>query len=177
MTPARAIATDAIIKIQGSGIPGDAVTLSNSALAFGASLADPVNDPWPSSNSAIVSNDMDGDSKPGVTIPHLNDGDHKYLPVDPLRLSRADRGYYAARVVLSASGSVESCTEIKGKALVPRFDTHILGCKVANGGDCDPIQRDLLDSFRPLHKVDSAIFRAIKVADGSSCAGVRGALQ
>jgi hypothetical protein len=173
--PPRAVATDAVIQVEGAGLPGDPITMSESATVIGTTLADPLGDLWPSAG-ALLNNDMDGDGKPGVTLSHLNDEDHVYLRVNTLGTVRSDRGYYAARVVLSASGTVVSCTDIEGQAEVSRFDTHIVGCSLVGGGECSAAQRDTLDGFRPIHSVDSATYRAVKAAGEVTCAAARGAL-
>ena len=172
--PPRAYASDPVMLVDGGGFPGDPVTMSQTVQVLGTTLSNPLTDPWPSSPGSLANNDMDGDGKPGVTVPNLNDGTHVYMRVDALGSRRADRGYYASRVVMSWSGSVVSCDELAGDAEIPRFDTHFVGCRLVGGGECNSSQRNLLDDFRPIHMPDSAIFHAFKVTNGASCAVARG---
>ncbi len=174
--PPRALSTDAILRIDGAGFPGDPMTLSETVQVLGTTLSNPLNDPWPSAGQ-LVNNDMDGDGRPGITIANLNDATHVNMRVDAFGTVRADRGYYASRFVMSWSGSVESCSAMEGEAEVTRFDTHIVGCRLVSGGECSVGQRNTLDGFRPLHRADSASFRSVKVVDGATCAVARSALQ
>ena len=174
--PPRAFASDPIMQVDGAGFPGDAFTMSQMAQVLGTTLSNPLTDPWPSSPSSLVNNDMDGDGKAGITVPNLNDATHIYMRVDAAASRRAHSGYYASRVVMSWSGSVVSCTEVAGGADVPRWDTHFVGCGLVGGGDCNTTQRDQLDSFRPIHVANGATFRALKAADGVTCTAVRSTL-
>lgn len=171
--PPRAFVTDPIMQVDGAGFPGDPMTMSQMAQVVGTTLSNPLTDPWPSSPGSVVSNDMDDDGKPGITVPNLNDGTHVYMRVDAIASRRSDKGYYASRLVMSWSGSVVSCTEVAGDAEVPRWDTHFIGCSLVGGGDCSTAQRNQLDDYRPIHRTDSATFRAFKVANGASCAVAR----
>lgn len=173
--PPRTVATDAEIRVEGEGFPGDVISMSEAALVLGTTLADPLNDPWPAAGD-LINNDMDGDGKRGVTLAHVNDAAHVYMRVDPLGTVRSDRGYYAARVVFSARGTVLSCDEIQGQAMVPRVDTHLVGCSLVGGGECSTLQRDTLDGLRPLFSLDDATYRAIKVGDHATCQTARSAL-
>lgn len=165
--PPVALAIGGSIQV-GAGFPGDSAALSDTAVVLGTTLNDPFNDPWPDV-SRVVSDDMDGDGKPGVTYDHVDDENHDYMRVDTLGLARSDRGYYASRVVFSTQGTVVSCDEMAGQAEVSRFDTHVIGCHLVSGGDCSTAQRDNLDSYRPMTKIDDATYRAVKVGDQATC--------
>jgi hypothetical protein len=172
--PPVALAIGGSIQV-GAGFPGDDASLSDTAVVLGTTLNDPFHDAWPAVNK-IVSNDLDGDGKPGVTFNHVNDANHKYMRLDMFGSARADRGYYASRVVFRTQGKVVSCDEMAGQAVVSRFDTHVIGCHVVGGGDCNTTQRDNLDSWRPIMQINSATYRAIKVGDHATCQMAREAL-
>ena len=175
-TAPPATTTEPVLEVQGDGFPGDPITLSTTAMVLGATLADPLNGAWPAAGS-IVSEDVDGDGRPGITLPHLNGNGYVYLPVAIGGATRAEAGYYASRVVLAASGSVVSCSETAGQAQVTRFDSHVLGCREEGGGQCSSAEATLLDDNRPVHTPGLSTYRAVKLAEGDvSCAAVRSAL-
>ena len=56
------------------------------------------------------------------------------------------------------------------------FDTHIVGCKVAGGGECDASQVDFVDVNRTVYEVVDASYEMVQVADDATCADVRAKL-
>ena len=80
------------IQVQGAGFPGDAIVLSPTALLLGATMANPLSATWPTVGQ-IVSTDLDGDGRPGLTLPHMNGGGYVYLPVEPFAAARSEAGY------------------------------------------------------------------------------------
>ncbi|HEY6879623.1 MAG TPA: hypothetical protein VI299_16465 [Polyangiales bacterium] len=169
------VSPEPVLQVQGTGLAGDAVSLSPTALLLGTSMADPVNGTWPPVAQTVVT-DSDSDGKPGVTVPHLNGGGYVYLPIEPFASSRSDVGYYAWRVAVSLSGSVVSCSEAAGPGNVTAFDHHLLACRRVGGADCNSTQVNLLESSRPLYVPGASTYRMIKVANGASCAAVKSAL-
>jgi hypothetical protein len=119
---------------------------------------------------------MDADGKAGVTTPYKSGGSYLAVPVNVSKMPRADKAYLAARVVASMSGTLASCTSITGAATVTNFDTHILGCEHAGGGDCTSTESDFTDTNRPAYVAGAATISLVKVANGASCAAVRGAI-
>ena len=69
--------------------------------------------------ATLVSVDVDGDGKPGLSADAASGAGMSNPPVNPARTVRANRLYAAFRQVLEASsGTVTSCTRVDGKAKV-----------------------------------------------------------
>lgn len=174
-TAPPSVSTDPLLQVHGAGFPGDPSTLSETAMLLGVTLSDPLNDAWPGAD-VLMSHDLDGDGHPGVTLPHLG-GEYVHLPVALFGATRSEAGHYAARVVLSASGTVLSCEEIAGEAQVRRLDSRVLGCVVDGGSLCSTAQSDLLEDNRPDFIPGDGTYRAVKVSeDDVPCQAIRTAL-
>jgi hypothetical protein len=158
---------------------GSTFSTPQTAIVLGAILAHPTTDAWPNLSS-LTQVDQDGDMKPGITLATATDTGYSMLPVNPLRTVRADHVDIALRSIMSATGTVDSCTTGSGKVTVPTIgtkasiDTHILGCRVTNGTDCTAAEFELLDSAQPVYTpMGTGTVAMKKVADNASCAVVR----
>ena len=153
-----------------------------SAIIFGATLPNPVKDPWPSL-AQLTKADDDQDGKPGVTTP-AEKGPGFADPVVALSLDfpRASTLYVASRTVVIMHGSAVSCDELRGSLDVPMingspaFDSAIVGCELAaNGQQCSTVQADFVNTngpdFRP---TAGSTFVQKRVRDGFTCGEVRG---
>jgi hypothetical protein len=79
-------------------------------LLMGASLSDPIHDPWPTSASMLAELDMDEDGKPGVTCVYANSGGEVYPPVSVMMTDwRAHDTYAASRFVFALHETVVGC--------------------------------------------------------------------
>jgi hypothetical protein len=154
---------------------GAAFSLPMIAFQVGANLSNPASDPWPSVG-ALPTVDMDADGKAGVTGNYTSGGGYTYPRANTLGTARSDRGYTASRFALAGSGSTTSCGELNSSVNFSKFDSHIVGCHISGGSDCTTVQRDQLDSGRPVFAPTSATLRAVKVAAGATCTQVRAAL-
>jgi hypothetical protein len=160
--PARVIGTNGSVSINGTGVPGDTVTMGSTAYVFGTALADPVMGAWPAVG-ALAANDQDMDGAPGVTLGFT--GAEPLIGVGV----RADQAYVAARFAFQSTLTVLTCDQMQGTSAVSRFDTHFVGCHVQGGGACSTAQRDLFDSNRPIYTVNAGNMAARKIA-GATCA-------
>jgi hypothetical protein len=160
----------------GGSAPGATVSVPSVAFLLGLTLASPTTAAWPSTPETVTSADMDADGKAGVTTPYKSGGSYLPVPVNFSKMARADKAYLAARVVASMSGTLASCTSITGTATVTNFDTHILGCEYAGGGDCTQTDSDFTDTNRPAYVAGAATISLVKIASGATCAAVRGAI-
>jgi hypothetical protein len=152
------------------------------AIIFGATLANPIKDPWPTL-AQLVKADDDQDGNPGVTTP-AERGPGFADPVVALSLDfpRANVLHVASRTVVIMRGSALSCDELRGSLEVPMingtpaFDSAIVGCKLAaNGQPCSDIQADFVNTngpdFRP---TAGSTFVQKRVREGFTCGEVRG---
>jgi hypothetical protein len=147
-----------------------------SAAIIGATMANPVTDPWPANGAALTAVDSDGDGKPGVAADAASDAGQKNPPVTPTRTVRANRVYAAFRQVLTAKGTVKSCNRTEGTADVTQINSHVLGCRREDGTDCDPSQFKLLDSAAPVYMpTGPATITMVKLPDGapSTCKDIK----
>lgn len=153
-----------------------------SAALVGATLTDPAKDPWPANVAAIVSQDADGDGKPGVSGEAKADPGYSLPPVNVTRTVRANRVYTAFRQVLeTTSGTVKSCTRVDGKGTIATLggkaaiDTHVLGCTTSAGAECNAAEFKLLDSAAPVYQpTGEAVITMVKLPDATAtCATVR----
>lgn len=159
------------ISMVGNGV-GAPVSIPPAAFVIGTSLANPLVAAWPD-NTVLTSVDTDMNGQPGFTVSYLNDATHVYPPADLLRNQRASAAFVAVRIAFDASGSLTSCNTIDGPVAFSRFDTHILGCTLAGGGNCNATTTDFLDDNRPLYAPNAASYHAIQVPANTTCAQVR----
>ena len=162
--------------VSGSG-PGATIRMDPTGAILGVELDDPIGDPWPESWSGLETVDADGSGQPGVTAyPAEGDG---FAP-PPLDVfpdgPKAEALYLATRPVIELQGTRESCTSASGSAIVHAFDNHVVGCKVAGGGQCNPSQIDFVDNNRTKYVIQGASYQMVQVADDATCAEVRAAL-
>jgi len=153
--------------------PGSTFTSPAFAFVLGTTLTNPTTDPWPAVGS-IVSDDMDMDSNPGVTVPYKATAGYTLPLVDGTHSS--DEAYLATRLALSTSGAFTDCSDGSATVTVTHFDTHIIGCHVSGGAACSAAQSNVDDANRPLFAATTGPLTLLKIAAGSSCMTVRGAL-
>jgi hypothetical protein len=162
----------------GGSAPGATLALPPSAFLMGAVLPDAVSATWPSEAAGVTPIDHDRDGLPGITALYGQGGGHA-LPRTSAKLGadRADQPYIASRLVFSLDGELTTCTESVGSADVSFVDTRIFGCSTeAAGAECSAAEAEFLDANCIDYVLDSASYVMRKVADGSTCSDVRGAL-
>lgn len=161
--------------------PGATIAMDPVVTVIGTTLANPATDPWPAMGSQLQTLDHDGDGKPGITAQPRTDPPFAAPPLDLLGAlnpngARGDRLYIATRTVVQLEGTRTSCTEAGGTARVYRIDSHIVGCHVLNGGDCNATQAKFVDDNQPKFTIGSASYTMIQVDPSSTCAQVRAAM-
>jgi hypothetical protein len=162
-----------------SNAVGASFTAPPSAALLGASMTNPLTDPWPTNVAALVPVDVDGDAKPGLSADAARGPGLSNPPLTPQRTARANRVYTAFRQVLEASiGTVTSCTRVDGTAKVaviankPAIDSHVLGCRREDGSECAPAEYKLLDSAAPVYvPTGDAVITMIKLPAVAGRAG------
>jgi hypothetical protein len=151
------------------------------AIVFGATLNNPITDPWPSL-AQLVKADDDKDGEPGVTTPAERGPGFADPVVSLLDGQRANLLYVANRTVVILRGAALSCDELRGSLDVPNingqpaFDSAIVGCRLSsNGNPCSTAQADFVNTngpdFRP---TQGSTFVQKRVRDGFTCGEVRG---
>jgi hypothetical protein len=158
--------------------PGSALTIDGTVALIGLTMADPMA-PWPEAYTGIQAVDADGDGKPGFTAVPKAGGGFVQPPtgIDLLRRPPpADQVYIASRTIIGLDGMLTSCTEASGTARVPFFDSHVVGCHVKDGGECNAEQTDFVDQSRTVYRVTGATFTAKQMPENATCADVRAAL-
>jgi hypothetical protein len=157
-------------------VGGNFRTVGSAVSLIGATLS-PAAQPWPSRSTLITNQvDHDADREYGISALSRSASGYARVPVDGLRLFRADRVYLAVRQIAAFDGTLSSCTEIAGDATVTSQDSHVLGCHVSGGSNCNAGQRDFVDNNRVVHQVGDAHFRMVKLPAGSTCATVKSTL-
>jgi hypothetical protein len=142
---------------------------------------------------------MDNDGKPGVTITvasGLNGtgGIYSQVPVGIPSVGqptvRADKLYVAIRQVTSVNGTVKDCNHISGTVNIPTIsgktaiDSHVLGCELADGGDCSMTasfpstsQAGFVDNTQPVFTpTGTGTFESVRIPNGTTCASIRSML-
>ena len=156
---------------------GATISMDPAGAILGASMSDPMNDAWPASWQGLTLVDADGSGQPGMTA-FPNDAEGYAMP--PLDIfpngAKAEALYLATRSVFELQGTRDSCTSASGNVVVHAFDNHVVGCRVAGGGECDAGQIDFVDSNRTVYEIVSASYEMVVVPDGATCADVRAAL-
>jgi hypothetical protein len=161
--------------------PGATIAMDPVASLVGASMGDPMNDPWPASGQQITGVDHDGNGTPGITTTPRNTPPYSLPPVDLLGAlipsgERADALYIATRSVIQLSGTRATCETASGSADISKFDTHVIGCHLESGGECNADQANFVDSNRMTFQITGASYTMERVDDDASCADVRAAL-
>jgi hypothetical protein len=55
------------------------------------------------------------------------------------------------------------------------IDSHVIGCNLVGGGQCSTGQAAFVDATEPVFSpTNSTSFTSIRMADGATCADVRG---
>jgi hypothetical protein len=78
--------------------------------------------------------------------------------------------------MIQLAGTRDSCTSAKGSADVTKVDSHVVGCRIKGGGNCDATQTNFIDSNQPKFTVKSATYEMKQVPKDATCADVRAAL-
>jgi hypothetical protein len=162
----------------GGSLPGATLALPQSAFLMGAALSNADSATWPSEAAAVASIDQDRDGLPGITALYRQDANYD-LPRTGAMLGadRADQPYIASRLVFALDGALTTCTESVGSADVSFVDTRILGCSTEDpGAECSAAEAEFLDANCIDYALGSASYVMRKVADGSTCSDIRGAL-
>lgn len=166
--------------ISGFGV-GATISMDPIASTVGVMMADPTNDPWPASGSQLMTVDHDGDGQPGIkAVPRTDDP----FTAPPLDINgaldpngpRADEVYVATRTIIQLAGTRDSCTSAKGTADVTKVDSHVVGCRIKDGGYCDADQTKFIDDNQPKFTIKSATYEMKQVPADATCADVRAAL-
>jgi cysteine-rich repeat protein len=128
--------------------------------------------------------DHDGDGVLGISA-HVNPtvgATYSYVPVRAAPLTRADRIYLVVRQVSSFNGTIADCSTVSGDAIVTEQNSRIVGCHrledvdAGVSGECVDAERDFAERYKVVYSTGAATFSMKKLADGASCADVRGAL-
>lgn len=165
----------ATVGMLGGFEPGSILSTAVTSLLVGLTMPEPEG-PWPASHKDVTAVDSDADDKPGFTaIPKSGSGYVQPPVAADLGGSgaRADALYMVSRTAMGLSGTLSSCTEQSGTVSVKFFDNHIVGCKVAGGGECSAEQVDFLDANRNLLTATEGTFTSKIVPDTATCADAR----
>lgn len=136
---------------------------------------------WPASYADLaMTSDVEGDGLPGVTgVPRTGTG---YLlpPTSALGAisvsPRADRLYLVDRNAASTVLAWTSCDAAAGSTTFTHFDNHVVGCHVAGGAECTPVEVRFIDDNRTVYSVTAATTSAQVIAESATCGDVRKAL-
>jgi hypothetical protein len=107
--------------------------------------------------------DQEGDGKGGATLLAYN------VPAVDL-----DQVYVTMRTQFSLSGEVFSSDLILGE-IDASIEQGVLGCRMANGNDCNPDQVGAVKNLNPVitqQPGNPSTYRAVRVEDGESCAAI-----
>jgi hypothetical protein len=177
-----------------SSAPGATYQAAASAALLGLTMANPATDPWPA--TITTATDPDRDGKPGVTVnaaqgavpPPSDAGSYSYIPVgvpvpfQPVVL--ADKLYVAIRQVTEVTGTVMDCDDVTGTISIPQIagqyaiNSHVIGCELVDGGDCDDAQASFVDNTQPVFAPSgTTTFTSVRLPAGATCATVRAMLQ
>lgn len=107
--------------------------------------------------------DQEEDTKPGATLLAMN------VPAVDL-----DEVYVALRTVFSLSGEVHSSDLVLGE-INATLEQGILGCRMADGGACSSGEVGAVRTLNPditQQPGNPSLFRAVRVAEGTSCADI-----
>ncbi len=160
---------------------GDTIDMQPVVSLIGASMDNPADGAWPSTGAELSGMDHDDSGKSGVTSVPRSDPPFRRPPLDIIGAvlpdgARADVLYLAMRNVIRIQGNLDSCNTGSGTATFLKFDNHVIGCHVLNGGECTAAQADFVDSNRTVFQVSDATFTMRRMPEGSACADVRTAL-
>ncbi len=157
--------------------PGATISMDPAGNVIGATMVDPLNDAWPTSWQDLTLVDADGSGQPGITAFPNDESGFAMPPLDIFPDgAKAEALYLATRSVFELQGTRDSCTSASGNVIVHAFDNHVVGCRVAGGGECTSMQVDFVDSNRTVYEITSATYEMVQVDDDASCEDVRAAL-
>lgn len=159
----------------GGTSPGATFSFGRASYLVGATLADPNNGAWPSLASTVSQNG-DGDTKPGVTAPYKSGSGYSNVPTNSFGTSRANQGYLATRLMFTLGGTMTSCTQASGSATAHGLNSHTLGCHLTSNKDCSTSDTSYLDSNAPAWQLGSSTYTLTKIANSGVCSDVRTAL-
>lgn len=166
---------DAIATIA-SPDPGAALHLERGAVVLGGTMANPLDDAWPSDWHALSSVDHDGDGAPGVTAIAKTGGNYAYPRIEVLDSNaRAQSLYLVSRTILEFDGTIDTCDAASGDASVT-MENHNVGCATVGGGSCSDGQTTTLDNNLPEFIIDGGAFELVRLPDGAGCSDVFAAL-
>jgi hypothetical protein len=160
---------------------GDTFSSNPFSMLLGATMTDPLTDPWPATGQEMVGDavDFEGDGEPGMTGFPNGTAPYTLPPVSLLAALTgpfADQLYVARRVNIQLEGTSTSCTSVLGTAVVSKLDDHVMGCQVEGGAECEPAEAQYIDDNRPVYVIGDATYEMVQVADNATCFDVRAAL-
>jgi hypothetical protein len=155
---------------------GNTVSINKSATVVGATMANPLTDIWPMSYTGLMTADHDGDTKVGITATPKTGPGYQLPPLNLFMTGRADKLYLATRSILSLSGTRDTCDTVTGTATMEKFDNHVVGCHVLNGGECLPADTQFVDDNRTIFVIGIATYKATNLPAGATCADARASL-
>ena len=164
-----------------SATPSPSFSLNRTALLMGATLADPINDSWPSLGQ-LDGTDHDNDGRDGMNVDYRSGSGYAYPPTTATYVpppARARQSDLAARSRFQLGGNLTSCTSASGSANVSAIEQHTLGCRLDGGGNCNSTQYQHLDQNDPRYTPQSAAFSLSRLGNPGatvSCAAIRAAL-
>jgi hypothetical protein len=177
--------------------PGATYSTTTTAALLGLTMANPTTDPWPA--TIVTPVDMDQDGKPGVTAGAAQGPGYSEIPTEiPAAFqqpARATALYLAIRQVTVVTATVMDCNHMTGTVGIPQIqtspgnskyaiDSHVLGCALADGGDCtistpsqQGSQASFVDNSQPVFTPSGMTeFSSVRLATNATCADVRAAL-
>jgi hypothetical protein len=133
---------------------------------------------WPASESSLAASDLaddDHDGHPGITAKPSTTGGN-VLPATGLLpgSAQADEVYVVLRTSLALRGTGTSCTEISGMARATLFNSHVIGCHLEGGGECDQTQWDFVDQVSPVYIGEGVTIPSSVKAPSFAPAGITG---
>lgn len=160
--------------------PGASLHLERGAVVLGATMADPLNDPWPADWHQLAATDHDGDGSPGVTAAAKTGVGYAYPRIDILNSeARASEIFLVSRTTMEFDGTVDTCDSALGEATIT-MENHSVGCATVAGADtqgqCSDGQTTTLDNNMPQFVVMGGDFELVRLADGAACDAVFAAL-
>jgi hypothetical protein len=153
---------------------GATISMDPAGVALGVQMADIIDGSWPESWSDLSTTDPDGDGKPGISAASNTSDGFSAPPLGILPDSpKAEILYLATRSVIELHGTRDSCSTASGKAIVHKFDNHVVGCTSTNGQDCTPSETDFVDANRVVYTIGEASYQMKQVDPNASCAEIR----
>jgi hypothetical protein len=156
--------------------PGATLHLERGAVVLGATMTDPLNDPWPADWHQLAATDHDGDGSPGVTAAAKTGGGYAYPRIDILNSdARAEEIFLVSRTTMEFDGTIDTCDTAVGEATIT-MENHSVGCGMVGGGQCSDGQTTTLDNNMPQFVVMGGDFELVRLPDGAACDAVFAAL-